>query len=918
MRLIALAALLLSLCAACTPTLHGSATQRQAIDTLDESSARLRAMQLSDVSYELDMQLDAGSPEYRGELSIRFGFKSTGAPLTIDFGGGTVEAMSINGASFKATNYNGFFITIPAAALRAGSNEIRIRYRHPWSTEASGLFRFTDPEDARSYVYSEFESYEANRAFPCFDQPDIKASYTLSVEVPASWQVISATRESEISGSGDTRRWTFAQSARFSTYLFSLHAGDYRVWEDPEARIPSRLFARHSIAAHVPVDDWFRWTRAGFGFFENYFGIAYPFVKYDQVLAPEYASGAMENVAAVVFDENLVGRGQLTATAREYIANTIMHEMAHMWFGNLVTMQWWNGLWLNESFANFMAFLALAEATEFKDAWHSFYASEKTWAYRDDARATTHPIEVPVADARSSFANFDGISYGKGAAVLKQLYYLLGPEAFRSGVSGYLRERAWRNARLEDFVAALAQASGRNLDAWTGEWLLSAGTNTIRAEVQCAAGQLQSLNLLQSASAAHQQLRSQRLEVALYREGDSSPYRVIDTHIAGASSAVFIPGQIACPAFVWPNHRDWAFARLGLGPTDLDFLQRNLMQFDDPLMRNMIWQTLWHMVEDGSLALSGFLELALQYEAAEPDPRTLASIHYRIAAAFDLALRIDAAAGLPAAVSGLMQQLRRDAWWEVLAAAAATDSQKIWLDHYLRIASGDEDLAILARLLSEDQETLGWSLDQPRRWNLLRHLAAGGYPGTMQLAQSERARDPSSSGELAWLGVQAALPELSLKGAMLERLISGQADNTAASSAIMSNLFPPSQMALQRVFATRILDALALLDRTRSEYFMQEYVRIIPVLCDTANAQLLAATLASSAPLGKLAHDGLVVAAEDNERCMAIAAAQSAGTHHGGVLQPGARPRNKPRIVGFALSRAPVPRTPRRAGRATR
>ncbi|MBK9665803.1 MAG: aminopeptidase N [Gammaproteobacteria bacterium] len=870
MRLIALTALLLAFCAACTPTLHGSAAGRPASDTLDESSARLRAMQLSEVSYELDMQLDAGSPEYRGEVIIRFGFNSRGAPLTIDFGGGTVEAMSVNGGSFKAADYNGFFITVPAAALRAGSNDVRIRYRHPWSTESSGLFRFTDPEDGRSYVYTDFEAYAANRAFPCFDQPDIKASYTLGVEVPASWQVISATRETRVSDSGDTRRWTFARSARFSTYLFSLHTGEYQVWEDREARIPSRLFARHSIAAHVPVDDWFRWTRAGFGFFEDYFGIAYPFLKYDQVLVPEYASGAMENVAAVVFDENLVGRGQLTATARETIANTILHEMAHMWFGNLVTMQWWNGLWLNESFANFMAFLALAEATEFRDAWHSFYASEKTWAYRDDARATTHPIEVVVADARSSFANFDGISYGKGAAILKQLYFLLGPEAFRSGVSAYLRERAWRNARLEDFVAALAQASGRNLDAWTREWLLAAGTNTVRATVQCTAGQLQSLTLLQSAPAARPQLRSQRLEVALYREGDGSPYQVIDTVVAGASSAVSIPGQIACPDFVWPNHRDWAFARLGLGPADLDFLQRNLMQFDDPLMRNMIWQTLWHMVEDGTLALPDFLQLALQFEAAEHDPRTLASIHYRIAAAFDLALRIGAAGGLPVAVPELMQQLRRDAWWEVLTAAAASDSQKIWLDHYLRIAGGEEDLAILARLLGEDRETLGWSLDQPRRWTLLGYLAAGGYPGALQLAQAERARDPSSSGELAWLGVQAALPELPLKGAMLERLIGGQADNTAAASAIMNHLFPPSQMALQRVFAARILAALALLDSTRSEYFMADYVRLFPVLCDTASAQLLAAALASSAPLGKLAHDGLVVALEDNDRCMAI------------------------------------------------
>ncbi|MBP8924874.1 MAG: aminopeptidase N [Pseudomonadales bacterium] len=878
MRLGVLAVFLLSLCAACTPTLHGPKAPRLAVDTLDETSARLRAMQLSDVRYELAMLLDADSPEYRGEVSIRFMFTTFGAPLSIDFGGGTVQAMSINGGPFGAADYNGFFISIPAAALRAGSNEVRIRYRHPWSTEASGLFRFTDPEDGRTYAYSEFESYEANRAFPCFDQPDIKASYALSVEVPASWQVISATRESHISNAGDTRRWTFPQSARFSTYLFSLHAGEYRAWNDPEARIPARLFARQSIAAHVPVEDWFRWTRIGLEFFEDYFGIAYPFLKYDQVLAPEYASGAMENVAAVVFDENMIGPGQLTASEREYIATTLLHEMAHMWFGNLVTMRWWNGLWLNESFADFMAYLALAEATEFKDAWHSFYSSEKTWAYRDDARATTHPIEVPVADARSSFANFDGISYGKGAAVLKQLYFLLGSEAFRSGVGTYLRERAWQNARLEDFVAALAQAGRRNLDDWTHEWLLAAGTNTVRAQPQCAAGLLQSLTLLQGAPVTHPQLRSQRLEVALYREGDGIPYRVIDTVIAGTNSSPVITGQIACPDFVWANHHDWAFIHLELSPVDLAYLQRNLAQFADPLMRDMVWQTLWHMVEDGSLILADFLRLALQFESVERDPRSLESLLGRIEAAFDLAWRIDAATSLPAPIHELMQQLRRDAWWEVLAAPPASDSQKIWLDHFMRIAGGDENLDLLTRLLSEDQLTLGWSLDQPRRWQLLGHLAAGGYPGAPQLALAESVRDPSSTGELAWLGVQAALPDQGIKGAMLERLIEARADDTAASAAIMRHLFPPSQTALQRVFAARIVDALAPLDSTRSAYFMQDYVRILPILCDAASAQLLETALSTSAQLGKLARDGLMVAAEDNARCRAIKVAD---------LQPG-------------------------------
>ncbi|MBK9665531.1 MAG: hypothetical protein IPO61_07290 [Gammaproteobacteria bacterium] len=489
------------------------------------------------------------------------GFNSRGAPLTIDFGGGTVEAMSVNGGSFKAADYNGFFITVPAAALRAGSNDVRIRYRHPWSTESSGLFRFTDPEDGRSYVYTDFEAYAANRAFPCFDQPDIKASYALGVEVPASWQVISATRETRVSDSGDTRRWTFARSARFSTYLFSLHTGEYQVWEDREARIPSRLFARHSIAAHVPVDDWFRWTRAGFGFFEDYFGIAYPFLKYDQVLVPEYASGAMENVAAVVFDENLVGRGQLTATARETIANTILHEMAHMWFGNLVTMQWWNGLWLNERVLPI--------------SWHSSPLPKPPSSGRlAQLLRLRENLGLSRRCARDHAPDRGG--GGGRAQFLRQLRWYLLRQGCRDSQAAVLpaRAEAFRSgvARICGNVPGATPGSRISWPRWRRqadatsmpgprEWLLAAGTNTVRATVQCTAGQLQSLTLLQALPRPVRSCASQRLKVALYREGDGSPYQVIDTVASGRQQRGFHTGQIACPDFVWPNHQDWAFAR---------------------------------------------------------------------------------------------------------------------------------------------------------------------------------------------------------------------------------------------------------------------------------------------------------------------------------------------------------------------
>ena len=416
---------------------------------LTKEHAQARSARISEVTYALEFELDGEAPEYAGQVTITFKLGDVQEDLSVDFFGGAVSSVQINDRMLATSHaeqgagdvdasdrliapYNGFYLSLPAQALHTGMNVVDIGFTHPYSSDSSGMYRFRDPVDDRDYLYTDFEPYDQNRLFPSFDQPDLKARYSTQVSVPANWQVISIVAESSIVEQGGRKLWTFPPSAPISTYIYALHAGEYQRWESSAGDIPLRLFARASLAEYVYPDDWFIPTIQGFDFFQRYFDIPYPFGKYDQVIVPHFNAGAMENVGAVTFSERYLRRGTVTRADRRSLASVILHEMAHMWFGNLVTMDWWNGLWLNESFATFMATLAMMEATEYTEARQVAYR-RTIGAYRADERDTTHPIEMPIADTDTAFANFDAITYSKGSATLFQLNHLVGPEAFGAG-----------------------------------------------------------------------------------------------------------------------------------------------------------------------------------------------------------------------------------------------------------------------------------------------------------------------------------------------------------------------------------------------------------------------------------------------------------------------------------------------------
>ncbi|MCC7440834.1 MAG: aminopeptidase N, partial [Bdellovibrionales bacterium] len=498
-----------------------SVKTRPDVEGLSKEEALYRSERVSDVRYELSFELERTSteagatPVFGGKAVVRFKLKAPAEGLTLDFVGGTQAAAVVNGTPLGEETYNGKFIALPAQALKVGENEAAVEFTHPYSSSGAGLYRFVDPEDKRVYVYTDFEPFDANQLFPCFDQPDLKATYLAEVSAPASWTVVSASRETEATDlpavegqKGEARKlWKFPVTSRFSTYIFPLHAGPYKIWTADEPAtgtvegetIPLRLFARQSLARYVRPDDWFPATRQGFAFFQEYFASPYPFGKYDQLIVPDFNSGAMENVAAVTFSERYVKRGVPTRDDREGLAEVILHEMAHMWFGNLVTMKWWDDLWLNESFATFMAYLAAAEATEFTDIWQGFFDDTKQWAYWEDQLVTTHPIVAEVPDTSQAFANFDGITYGKGASALKQLSFLLSPPKFRDGVRAYMKKHAFQNTAMSDFMDSLSAASGTPLSGWTQSWLRTAGVNTISVDHACEGGKITRFLLTQSA-----------------------------------------------------------------------------------------------------------------------------------------------------------------------------------------------------------------------------------------------------------------------------------------------------------------------------------------------------------------------------------------------------------------------------------
>jgi len=859
------------------PSVHAATAARADNAFLSQADAAARAARVSNVDYALEFTL-TGKETFSGKTTLSFDLKDTASPLTVDLDKATIRSLTVNGKTV-APQYNGWFITLAPQDLVKGRNTVVVAYERPHSTNGEGLHRMVDPVDGRVYTYSHFEPAAAHQMFAVFDQPDLKATYQVTVSVPADWQVISTTRETNVAPAGDLRRWTFARTKKLSPYNFSMHAGPYKMWEDTSGKYPMRLFARQSVASQIKPAEWFKYTKAGLAFFDDYFGVPYQFEKYDQVLVPDFLYGAMENAAAITFAERgFMYKADMTAEQRARLASVIMHEMAHQWFGDLVTMQWWNGLWLNESFASFMGTLATAEATEFKDAWRAFYSEGKQHAYEQDQKPTTHPIEVPVPSTQNAFDNIDAITYSKGASTLMQLRHLLGADVFRKGVHNYLVKYQYRNAKLDDFIGSLGQAAGRDLTGWTKEWLYQPGVNTVTATYDCKGGKVAGFTLDQSAaSKAFPTLREQRVQVAAYRL-DGKEYK-LERNIAitykGAKTAVPGMNGAACPDLVYPNYGDWGFVKVQLDPRSFDSARSHLAAVDDPLLRAMLWQSLWDGVRDGKLPLNDFLATALNNAPQEKDYTLLGDVLGKIVASKRYLDLMDPQAAYAQAVT---RQLEDMAWTATLASKDDDNFQRRWFGTYVSVASSRDALDRLAAILAGKQAVDGLAINQDLRWSIIGRLNRYNYPGAAALVDAEQARDKSDTGQAAALAAVVSRPDPAVKTEWLGTVHDLQAKLPFSKvRTAMETLYPAEQHALDEQTAAARLAHLPQLDKAAGPVFMRAYGRaLIPAGCTTASVQRLQAAADADKDLSAGTRRALLDALQEDQRCVVIRQAMTA------------------------------------------
>jgi aminopeptidase N len=739
---------------------------------LTREEARERAALIKATSYQVDLDLTKGDVTFGSQCVIKFGCATPGVSTFVNLTAPAVSKITLNGKPVAPGAFDGERI---ALADLAAENVVVVDAECAYSRSGEGLHRFADPADGNVYLYSQLETFDAHRIYACFDQPDMKASYELSVTAPAGWHVVSnvAPGSDETvagpAGSEAARRWRFPATPPMSTYITHVSAGPYHVVRDEHDGIPLGIYCRQSLAEYLDPDELFTTTKQGFDFFHSLFGIKYPFGKYDQLFVPEFKAGAMENAGAVTLLEDYVFRSRVTDNAREVRGYTILHEMAHMWFGDLVTMRWWDDLWLNESFATWAGTLAAVEATRWTSAWTSFAQGFKAWAYRQDQLSSTHPIAADIPDIHAVEVNFDGITYAKGASVVKQLAAYVGRENFLAGVRRYFAAHAWGNATLADLLAALEETSGRDLGAWSREWLETAGVNTLRpAYTLDDADRFSSFEVLQEAAATHPVLRSHRIAIGLYSLTDGRLTRTkrIEVDIAGATTAIPDLVGVPRPDLVLVNDDDLSYAKVRLDDHSLRTLVSSIGMFDQSLPATQCWAAAWDMCRDGEMAARDYVQLVLAGVSSVADI-SVVQVLLRLAglAARTLADPAWRTAGLEL----MARSLRKLAE----SAPAGSDTQLAYMRAFTGVATSARDLAFLAALLDGSAVLEGLSVDTDLRWSLLGRLVSRGMAGAAEIA-AELARDATDAGERNAAACRAAVPSVDAKLAAWESLAGGE------------------------------------------------------------------------------------------------------------------------------------------------
>ncbi|GGO80971.1 aminopeptidase N [Wenjunlia tyrosinilytica] len=794
---------------------------------LTREEAQLRARLLTVDSYEIDLDL-TGAQEggtFRSTTVVRFSASEPGASAFIDLVAPTVLEVVLNGAVLDpAEVFQDSRIALPGLA---GSNELKIVAECAYTNTGEGLHRFVDPVDKQAYLYTQFEVPDARRVFASFEQPDLKATFQFTVKAPEGWTVVSNSPTPEPAGGV----WRFEPTPRLSTYVTALIAGPYHSvhseYVNGDQRVPLGLYCRPSLAEHLDADALFEVTRQGFDWFQEKFDHPYPFAKYDQLFVPEFNAGAMENAGAVTIRDQYVFRSKVTDAAYEARAETILHELAHMWFGDLVTMEWWNDLWLNESFATYTSIACQADApgSRWPQSWTSFANSMKTWAYRQDQLPSTHPIMAEIRDLDDVLVNFDGITYAKGASVLKQLVAYVGTDEFFTGVQTYFKRHAFANTRLSDLLGALEETSGRDLKSWSKTWLETAGINILRPEITTDdKGVLTSFAVRQEAPAlppgakGTSTLRPHRIAIGAYDLKDGKLVRTFRVELDVDGELTEVPEFVGRPrpAVVLLNDDDLSYAKVRLDPRSLAAVTEHLGDFEESLPRALCWASAWDMARDGELATRDYLELVLHGIGRESDIGVVQSLHRQVKLALDLyadpAWREE---GLARWTEASLEHLR--------SAAPGSDHQLAWARAFTASARTPEQLDLVAGLLDGSQSVAGLTVDDELRWSLLQRLAATGHAEEPTI-DAELKRDPTSAGERHARTARAARPTPQAKAEVWAQVVEGEKLPNAVQEAAIAGFVQTDQRELLAPYTAKYFAALKNVWDTRSHEMAQQIV----------------------------------------------------------------------------------------------
>ena len=744
---------------------------------LTRDEAHERADLLSVESYDVALDLATGPTTFRTRSTVDFMASQEGAGTFIDLIAASVEQITLNGESLDpATHFDGVRVQLPA--LRSGANKLTIDATGVYMNTGEGLHRFVDPVDDEVYLYTQFEVADCRRMFAVFEQPDLKATYAFTVTAPAHWQVVSNEPTPEPIAAGEIAdvpgaTWTFAPTPRVSCYITALIAGPYDVVRDEVqtrgGAVPLGILCRKSLTPHLDADNVFDCTKRGFTFYENEFDCAYPFTKYDQIFTPEYNMGAMENAGAVTFNEMYVFRAKVTEAIIERRGLTILHELAHMWFGNLVTMRWWDDLWLNESFAEWASTTCQAEATQWQSAWTTFGTAEKSWAYRQDQLSSTHPIVADIRDLEDVQVNFDGITYAKGASVLKQLVAHVGREPFTAGIREYFSTHAWANTTFSDLLGHLVRASGRDLRAWSKLWLETAGVNTLHLEVtsddHLGNGAITAAVMIQTAVEAFPTLRPHTLAIGSYDVEGDQLVRVnrIELDIDGERTEVpQLVGQQR-PDLLLVNDDDLAYAKIRLDERSMATILANPRGFTSSLPRALVLGAAWDMTRDAEMSARDFCDLVLSTLPGERDSTLLRVLLGQLQAAARLYV---APAHRESTLALLTAGLRELA----TSAEPGSDAQLQLVSAFAGYSHRDEDVAWVRALLEGSAVLDGLAIDTEMRWTLLTSLATAGAAPESEI-EAERRQDNTATGRERAARALATIPTAEAKAAAWHKVI---------------------------------------------------------------------------------------------------------------------------------------------------